>query len=1139
MSKVFRLYTDGDDTFKGWNESPAFPYNSAARATIANPDGASAKNEITSIPSPFARIDLVKSAFREVCCNGNLDGNTIFHKMVSDTLDVGEIFFNIDKLKGKVEVITWKCSAEIQQLKADPNQNHLFLADTLDKYLQADGATYNFDKLQNIYLLNYVNGPDELNIIGATSPATLFFCGANNLSYINDIFFPNNDKPFDSEYQPLYKRENDYIKAWWTLRVFIPNFSTLFPEIDDYLNLTFRNIANNTFKQELNAITANNISDFSTIDVQDNGTINQVEVVGYQLLKKKAGISNTQCDFVIGATKAISGNAPLVLPIESGNKYANLDYVNGKWGNNNKVKVVDTDDVDSRVLPFDGNVYPYLTISDFLEDTIMSVPYDLNKKQYFDGNIEIKGESKSYLLPIKPLYFKYFSTEDLMATMPDGKNAFEMEMVGNGSVNVTIRIPIKGNAAIKYIEYRRIYYVDNQPNISETSNEGGVRSVDFAGFVMPGVKFTNAEEAYYTVSYVSTFSNKAKLEFYEGDSVVGNVQLDCRNQVPGAFSLKTDTYTLERRLFDYIRIKRNDDGTQGILLPKFTEYVGRDIYEFSVDLGTTNTHIEMKKSTDSASTPFSYNDTECIMSKFFQPTYQLHDGVNYKSSLIQEDDVIDADVIPSSIGDDFFFPTRTALSHAKNIDWNNSQRVFGLLNFTMTYDKRRKYDYNDTIVNIKWGKDSYSQTAMKLYVKNLLLLIRNKVVANNGKLSATKIVWFYPDSMSNHRLSQLRSAWNEAFSDMFGNTGNIISESESVAPIQYFFRRYATATNLINVDIGGGTTDIAFSDGGVVNYITSFKFGANSLFQDSFSDINPNNGIVDYFKDEIADLLKKTSGCGELAAVFNDNVNHPANMASFLFSLKDNEATHSLSKDKIDFNCVLRNDEKFKIVFLLFYTAIIYHIAQIVRVKNLKLPRHIAFSGNGSKIINVITNDTGILAKYTKKVFEKVLSKSYESPLNLLGFEGKNNPKEATCKGGLLPVDTNSEPKRIMLKDSQGNIVDENDKYSSIDDEYKNNIVKTVSDFFHIALYDIPKELNFDDMFGISKQSMEIARNLCRQRYDLLTYLEKGINLSKEESGDVDNVVEDALSFYPIQGIVQCLSTKIYKYNKNENNEEY
>ena len=35
--------------------------------------------------------------------------------------------------------------------------------------------------------------------------------------------------------------------------------------------------------------------------------------------------------------------------------------------------------------------------------------------------------------------------------------------------------------------------------------------------------------------------------------------------------------------------------------------------------------------------------------------------------------------------------------------------------------------------------------------------------------------------------------------------------TESAAPIQYFFKRYATATDLVNIDIGGGLQIFAFA----------------------------------------------------------------------------------------------------------------------------------------------------------------------------------------------------------------------------------------------------------------------------------------------------------------------------------------
>ena len=408
MSKVFRLYKEGATTFQGWNENPAFPYNSNARDTIEDPDGASAKNEITSIPSPFARIDLVKTAFKEVCRRATrdireLDGNTIFHKMVSDSLDVGEIFFNIDKFKEKIEIITWDPSVMIDALKNDQNVSHYYVADALQKYLVSDAKTYNFDKLKNIYLLNYRNGNDELNIIGSTSPATLFFSGANSLEYIQDIFFANNDRPFDGDYAPLFKRDFDYIKAWWTLRKTIPFFSNLFPEIENYLNLTFKAITDQLVKNKLNEITPASAKDFSLIDVQSHQQSNQVEVLGTVLFKKKV-TRDIENEFTIHPERTVTGVKPLVLPVEAGNKYAGLQYANGTWGNTNKAPYKsNVADIEHRTLPYEGSTFAYLTISDFLEDTIVKVPHTLNKKYFFDGNIKDVEQMTSFLLPIKPM----------------------------------------------------------------------------------------------------------------------------------------------------------------------------------------------------------------------------------------------------------------------------------------------------------------------------------------------------------------------------------------------------------------------------------------------------------------------------------------------------------------------------------------------------------------------------------------------------------------------------------------------------------------------------------------------------------------------------------------------------------------
>ena len=209
MAKVFRLHTGASDTLSNWEDSVKI--GSTAIDKIPDPVGATDAHEITSIPSPFARMDLVKNAFK-IVADGDLEGDTIYHKLVSDALDVGQIFFNIEKYRKFIEIIVWDKNNALKELDDSYCEEHRRLGRTYGTYLQQDQDVYHFDKLDCIYLLNYraPSAPNEMNIIGATSPATLFFTSANNLSYVGKgeyaITF-GNDRPFDGAYAPLHKRD--------------------------------------------------------------------------------------------------------------------------------------------------------------------------------------------------------------------------------------------------------------------------------------------------------------------------------------------------------------------------------------------------------------------------------------------------------------------------------------------------------------------------------------------------------------------------------------------------------------------------------------------------------------------------------------------------------------------------------------------------------------------------------------------------------------------------------------------------------------------------------------------------------------------------------------------------------------------
>lgn len=204
MAKVFRFH-DGNDLYD-WQASN--PLNDKAIAAIEDPNGEHSSREITSIPSPFARIDLVRTAFN-VVAKLQPEGDTIHHKMVSDALDIGQIFFNYEKFKNKIEIISWNPKTDLDVLLNNGNPSHKLLGESLRLYFEQDAAAYNFDYNSKLYLINYKDGQNPINIIGGTSPASLFFTSANTY---NLDFGDGSDIFLDGEYFPLHKRDPEYIK---------------------------------------------------------------------------------------------------------------------------------------------------------------------------------------------------------------------------------------------------------------------------------------------------------------------------------------------------------------------------------------------------------------------------------------------------------------------------------------------------------------------------------------------------------------------------------------------------------------------------------------------------------------------------------------------------------------------------------------------------------------------------------------------------------------------------------------------------------------------------------------------------------------------------------------------------------------
>jgi actin-like ATPase involved in cell morphogenesis len=143
--------------------------------------------------------------------------------------------------------------------------------------------------------------------------------------------------------------------------------------------------------------------------------------------------------------------------------------------------------------------------------------------------------------------------------------------------------------------------------------------------------------------------------------------------------------------------------------------------------------------------------------------------------------------------------------------------------------------------------------------------------------------------MTRHRFNIFKNIWEEIYQKYFGdNLQNLISITESIAPYEYYKRTVGNTSNMVSIDIGGGTSDMVIVVGEEIKHITSFRFAANSIFGDGYASNNV-NGIVRKFQSNIETLLDK-AGLQELKNIGNEISNEKlsSDIASFFFSLKNN-----------------------------------------------------------------------------------------------------------------------------------------------------------------------------------------------------------------------------------------------------------
>jgi hypothetical protein len=1116
MSYIFRLHKEGDNSLTDWEKSSKYGANVIEQ--IQDPNGESAKREITSIPSPFARIDLVKVAFGKVAARGadGVDGKTIHHKMVSDAFDVGQLFFEYDKFADQLEILTWDKKNDLDALQNAPYPEHRQLGKTYDIFLKQDGSMYNFSQMDRIYLLNFKNGPAITNIIGATSPATLFFTSANDLRYVSgSIYFGNNERPFDDEYAPLYRRDLEYQKYWYLLRLISKDFARLFPEVNKYLDASFK-LLTPQHQQAIRALQAKDFSAYPDLTVSGEAG-NVAYIISGMVMKKKAQDTKqieTKSGFLLAESDfRINDKKPLVLPVGGYNKPT--FYASGLWNKNTAVPNFDYTPLGDRTLPDDGAKYPYLTISDFLTDTIVRMPYKINRESFFDGNIDRAVGSSSYLLPLTDLFFQCFTTKQLMGELKNGKKMLEMKSIATG-VKVTLRIPVSGDI----IEYNRTYFDVNEPDIA--NNDGALIEKKFGLGVMPLIKFPENVKKHYRIALFDKGKYDVSLTCYRGLNLIASEAHVTREPK----ELKDNICSIESYVINenFDRIAAQVGSVKAFIIPEFKDKSGNSEFTFAVDFGTTNSHIEYIS--DKNPSPVSFD-----MLADEKQLHRLHTEYIDLDIMAAFDHNFIPDTIADSLqknGEHFYsFPMRTVLSEHKKIDYNAVLHALADGNIPFLYEKDSFPRYNNAHTNLKW--DTKIEKLISLYLGSIFILIRNKVLINDGNLAKTKIIWFYPASMSEGKINKLNKNWKDLYKSYFGeDTSNVICMSESSAPYHYYNKKAGTKSEVVTIDIGGGTTDVYVVESRTPKMLMSFRYASNAIFGDGYSWDSDNNGFVNRYKDEFLTILE-TQKLSELKTAFTqiEAKKNSLDIIAFLFALADNRQVKE--NKSLNFLEELYKNDKLRYVFIIFYGSLLYFIAQSMKARRLKKPLTLAFSGNGAKTLLILSDNKKTIGRFATLIFDGV----YGDTSGTMDLIMEEHPKKATCKGGILEPKPQEYDQIDKIKYAPAGDAFDPDlsgktlRYSDITDEVMSNIVAQVNSYVDF-IFKLHEENNdfFISKLAADEGALQKVKDICSNNVELSESLKRGLEEKKAEM-EGDRKIDETLFFYPLVGVLNKLAREV------------
>ena len=1134
MHSLLSLSPERSTAQIGWH-SRASAYTDAYLDQIIDPANTIPQRMLTAIPSPFARLHLVDTAFGFIAHAGKDQhhGTSVFHKLVSECFDVLELLYRRDAHASPVEILKWVPSEDLRPLEASADKGQQLLASVLKLFLNEESETTRFDPS---FALIMASG----QALAVSSPLTLFASAPNCEAIAQDtqLINPTSGDHYFSKILALHERSPEfqlYIHALfrWNpslansagrMQAYVADSAQLLRDVDPGLASRIHNLA-------------------LTGDPAFRGSLSPIEdsigspliVAGVQLLQRS---KEDIIERLKGSPRTLNASRKVAeLPII-------LTDFHDSFGNRDaKTRIPDATDADlsKRILPDLNITFPFLTADDLIEPRIVRLPFKTNTQKFWAPQVEgvSPEDDYSYLLPLKREFFNYFAPHEVPSLV-------KLKRIGDG-VSCELTIPTKGGRVV----LTKLFY-----DSKEMKSAGQIVGASMNCAIFPFLVVTDHPEfsnRYWVMlvdaeidpkfrgrdCFFPTFYRESSGRFVpiaDDRNAKPHVLVTKRSQkgVQGGstyFELLDDEREVDKvrgAWFDFIQLDifphDPERSAKAIIAPRWDfREMGNQEAVVAVDFGTTNSHLAWSLSDPRNPATLQTSPSDLQVALLNSPRDILsNESAQYDkfgARLVATEIRLHHEFLPSIIGKNspFRFPLRTATSEIPNLSESEYETLRNI-NISFSFGRTAQRPDEQLATNLKWsaGRDLRSKERVRRFLEELLLIARTKLLLNGVAPDKTRLVWFRPLSFNRSTTSAFDGAWSTLASEIF-RANNVINITESEAPYYYHRARARIITSkpVVCVDIGGGSTDVIFFDHNIPQFGTSFSFAGNALWGSGYDLLgNTQTGVVRRYQKIIKERIShipNEEDRDRVTTTYDDLLAHStsaAELVNFFFSIDE----------FVGFSRDITSDGEIKCLILVHYLAIIYHCAQLLKESGMVAPEFICFSGRGARYLHILDpthndvdparnkKEVGVL---TQEMFAEVYGTRPAQPILILLAP---DSKEATCNGGILMGTQRNPEIKTVIGLGDGTIPASSPCFQDIDASTRDRVASNLEHFVDTILA-IDKRLNFKDTFGIPPAALRNVRSV------LTSKLSENITFGLEHHGYSDNLdepINETLFFYPL-----------------------